>query len=73
MRFLVFKHGAMGGNPKELIAEYPLDQVHELALEKRKMNHSLKVRFADNSVVDFDVVKMAKPAPFVEAFNRIKG
>jgi hypothetical protein len=72
-RVLVFKHGAMGGNPKELIAEYRFDQVHELSLEKRRMHQSMMLRFSDNSVVDFDVVKMAKPEEFVDAFRRVKG
>jgi hypothetical protein len=72
-RFLVFAHGAMSGNPKELVVEYPLDQVHEVSQEKRRAHRSLKVRFSDNSVVDLDVAKMAKPDRFVEAFRRVKG
>jgi hypothetical protein len=72
-RLLVFGHSAMSGNPKELIAEYPLDRVHEVAVEKKKMHQSMVVRFVDYSAVELDVVKAAKPAGFVEAFDRVKG
>jgi len=73
MRFLIFEYGQMGGKPKGLLAEYPLAQIHEITQEKRKMHRSLQIRFSDNSVVDLDVVKMAKPDRFVEAFGKIKG
>jgi len=72
-RLLVFGHGALKGNPTDLLAEMPLGEVHEMTLEKRRAHSSLKIRFSDNSVRDFDVVKGAKPEPFVAAFGAAKG
>jgi hypothetical protein len=72
-RFLVFGHSALKGSPTDLLAEYPLSDVHEITLEKRRAHLSMGVRFSDNSVRDFDVVKMAKPERFIEAFDHAKG
>jgi hypothetical protein len=71
-RFLVFGHSKMSGKPTELEAEYSLDQIHEIALDKRKMHFSMVLRFVDDSVVDLDVVKTAKPSDFVDVFTRMK-
>jgi hypothetical protein len=71
-RFLVFGHAKMSGKPKELKAEYSLDQISEITVDKRKMHYSMVVRFSDNSVVDLDAVKMAKPGKFVDALARVK-
>jgi len=72
-RMLVFGHGAMKGNPTDLLAEYPLADVHRIGLEPRKAHSSMKLTFSDNSVLDFDVVKMAKPDRFIAAFEEAKG
>lgn len=73
MRFLVFKFAQMSGKPKELLVEYPLEQVTGITQEARKMHRSLQIRFADDSLVDLDVVKLAKPDEFEAAFNKVKG
>ena len=72
-RMLVFKHSQLSGKPKEMLAEYPMDQVAGLAQEKRKVARSFHVRFADGSLVDLDVVKMARPDEFIAAFDRLRG
>ena len=72
-RFLVFGHSTMSGKPTDLKAEFPLGDVHEVGVEKKKMNTHLTVRFTDNSLADFDVMKTVKPGPFVEAFRQAKG
>ena len=71
MRFLVFKFAQMSGKPKELLVEYPLEQVSEIRQEARKMHRSLQICFSDGSLADLDVVKLAKPDEFVEAFERL--
>lgn len=72
-RLLFFEQGVMSGNPKHLVAAFPLDEVHELTLEKHKMTFSLVVRFVDNSARLFECVKMAKPQLLVDEFERRKG
>jgi len=72
-RFLVFKFAQVSGKPKELLAEYQMGQVTEIVQEKRKMHRSFQIHFSDGSLIDLDVVKMAKPDEFVEAFVRVKG
>jgi hypothetical protein len=71
LRLLVFSHRKMSGNPGDLVAEYPLDRIEAITQDKRKMHRSLQIRFADGSLVDLDVVKMAKPDAFVAAFERL--
>jgi hypothetical protein len=72
-RFLVFGHSTMSGKPKGLNAAFALDQVQSMALAQGKLTGSLVVTFADGTAIDFDVVKTAKPEPFVEAFHQLTG
>jgi hypothetical protein len=72
-RFLVFGHSALSGKPKGLNAAFTLDQVHSVVLTAGKMTGSLVVTFADGTAIDFDVVKTAKPEPFVAAFHQLTG
>lgn len=71
-RVLFFEQGIMSGNPKQLVASFPITDVHEMTLEKHKMTYSLVVRFVDNSARLVECVKMAKPQPLVDAFTRSK-
>ncbi len=72
-RLLVFGHSAMSGRPKGLNASIPLDQVRDIVHESGKLTGKLLVSFADGTTVDFDVVKTAKPGPFVDAFHATTG
>jgi hypothetical protein len=72
-RFLVFGHSTMSGKPKGLNASIPLDQVAGITHESGKLTGKLLVSFADGTSIDFDVVKTAKPGPFVEAFHTATG
>lgn len=71
-RFLVFSHGTMSGKPKDLLFECPLAAVESMELGKKRIGSTLVVRFVDGSAVDYDVVKTAKPEPFVAAFVAAK-
>jgi hypothetical protein len=71
-RILVFNYTAMG-KPKDLVGEFPLDQVQAVELEKKKMTaNALHVQFVDGSAVQLECAKMEKTADFVEAFRRVK-
>lgn len=72
-RMLFFAHGAMSGNPKELEAAIALPDVEAMSIEKHKMTSTLTIRFSDNTERVFECVRMAKPEPFLMAFNRLKG
>jgi hypothetical protein len=72
-RMQFFEQGVMSGNPKEMVAAFPLTDVHEITLEKHKMTASLTIRFADNSARMLECVKMAKPQDLVDAFAKAKG
>lgn len=72
-RLLVFGHSTMSGKPKGLNAAFPLDQVADITVETGKLAGKLMVTFADGTSIDFDVVKTAKPGPFVEAFHSAAG
>lgn len=71
-RFLVFSHGTMSGKPKDLVFECPIDAIETMELDKKRIGSAFVVRFVDGSAVDYDVVKTAKPEPFVEAFVAAK-
>ena len=71
-RVLVFNYTAMG-RPKDLVAEFPLDQLLAIELEKKKVTaNALHVRFADGSAVQLECAKLEKTADFVDAFQRVK-
>lgn len=72
-RLLVFGHSAMSGKPKGLNAAFPLDQVSSITEDVGKLTGKLVINFTDGSAIDFDVVKTAKPGPFVEAFKAAAG
>ncbi len=72
-RFLVFGHSSLSGKPKGLNASFTLDQVQSIALTTGKLTGSLVVTFVDGTAIDFDVVKTAKPEPFVAAFTQLTG
>lgn len=72
-RLLVFGHSTMSGRPKGLNAAIPLDQVAGISHESGKLTGKLLVTFADGTSIDFDVVKTAKPGPFVDAFHATTG
>jgi len=72
-RFLVFEHGAMSGRPKELIAEFSWDQIAGIELSDGKLKQDLTVGFSDESSAVFEVVKSARPKPFMEAYRELRG
>ncbi|MEE9414648.1 MAG: hypothetical protein V3V01_05135 [Acidimicrobiales bacterium] len=72
-RFLVFGHSALSGKPKGLNAAFPLDQIMSLEHESGKLTGKLVVTFADETNIEFDVMKTVKPGPFVEAFHSVTG
>jgi hypothetical protein len=72
-RLLVFALGRMKGNPTDLIAEIPIQDVAGVETQPKKMMVRLAIRFADGSLADFDVQKMAKPSELVAGFERAKG
>jgi hypothetical protein len=72
-RLLVFSHGAMSGRPKELVHAVPLDEIAEMTIDRNKVSYTVGVTFKDGSAVSYEAVKLAKPAAFVEAFNRLAG
>lgn len=72
-RLLVFGHSKLSGRPSDLDASYPIQDVESVTTEKKKLSSALEIRFADGSVAQFEVVRPGKPAPFVEAFTRLKG
>jgi hypothetical protein len=71
-RLVLFNYTAFG-KPKDLVAEFPLDQVAAVELEKKKVTaNALTFGFADGSAVQVECAKLEKTADFVEAFPRAK-
>lgn len=72
-RLLIFNYTAMG-KPKDVVAEFPLDQLEAVEVEKKKVTaNALHFRFVDGSAVQVECAKLEKTADFVEAFERTKG
>lgn len=71
-RLVIFNYTAMG-KPKDLVAEFPLDQLQAVEMEKKKVTaNALHFRFVDGSAVQVECAKLEKTADFVEAFQRAK-
>ena len=71
-RLLLFNYTAMG-KPKDLVAEFPLDQVAGVELEKKKVTaNALRFAFTDGSSVDVECAKLEKTADFVQAFQQAR-
>lgn len=68
-RLLLFNY-TFTGKPNELVAEYPLDQVATVELEKKKITaNALRFEFTDGSSVEVECAKMEKTQSFVDAFG----
>lgn len=72
-RLLVFSFGRMKGVPKDLIAEYQLDEVTAIDAVPGKLMTRLTVSFADGSLADFEAQKIAKPGELTQGFERATG
>ena len=72
-RFLVFERSMMSGRPKELLTSFAWDQVAGVELGDGKLKQALSVGFADGSSAVFEVVKSAKPKPFMQAYRALRG
>ena len=71
-RLVIFNYTALG-KPKDLIAEFPLDQLGSVELEKKKVTaNALRFHFTDGSTVEVECAKLEKTGDFVEAFQRVK-
>lgn len=69
-RLLIYNFTAMG-KPKDLIGEFPLDQLASLDVDKGMTN---KVRFAfnDGSAAQVECAKLEKVGDFVSVFEDLK-
>ena len=67
-RLLLFNYTAFG-KPKDLVAEFPLEQVASVDLEKKKVTaNALRFAFTDGSSVEVERAKLEKTQDFVAAF-----
>ncbi len=67
-RLLLFNYTAFG-KPKDLVAEFPLEQVASVELEKKKITaNALRFAFTDGSSVEVECAKLEKTQDFVEVF-----
>ncbi len=67
-RLLIFNYTAFG-KPKDLVAEFPLEQVASVDLEKKKITaNALRFAFTDGSSVEVECAKLEKTQDFVDAF-----
>lgn len=72
-RLLLFNYTAMG-KPKDLVAEFPVDQLASVELEKKKITaNALRFGFADGSSVEVECAKLEKTQDFVDAFTATQG
>jgi hypothetical protein len=70
-RILIFNYTAMG-KPKDLIGEFPLDQVTSVEQEKKLTANVIRFVFADGSGAEVECAKLEKTGPFVDAFQEAK-
>jgi hypothetical protein len=70
-RLLTFNFTAMG-KPKELTAEFSLQDVAQVELESKKLMKVVRFGFADGSSVVVECGKLEKVDEFVSAFDKAK-
>ena len=66
-RWILFEQSAMSGAAKAITAQWPLDVIDGLDMEKGKLTSKLTLRFVDGSFVQLEAVRAAKPDRLVEA------
>ncbi|HVM35075.1 MAG TPA: hypothetical protein VM784_07000 [Actinomycetota bacterium] len=70
-RLLAFNYTAMG-KPKDLVGEFPLDQLASVEVDKKKVANALELGFADGSAIVVECAKLEKVGDFVSAFQNVK-
>lgn len=69
-RWVVFGQSLVTGVAKDVLAQWPLDQIQGVELEKGKgrgnLVNRIDIRFGDGSVAQVEAVKAARPDRFVE-------
>jgi len=68
-RLLTASVSAMSGKPKELAAEWRIDEVSSIETEPRKMATPMTITFADGSVAQIEGAKGTGAETVPEAFN----
>jgi hypothetical protein len=66
-RLLIYDYTMMG-KPKDLVAQFPLDQIASLDLEKGVTNR-FRFNFADGSAAQVECAKLEKVGDFKSAFE----
>ena len=56
-RLLACSVAAMSGKPKELVAEWPIDQVAGIATDKGKLAIPMTITFADGTAVSVEAAR----------------
>ena len=70
-RLLLVKNSALTGKPKELVAEWNLDEVASITVEKGKMADPFTVMFSDGSGVQVEGARGTDPAAVEQGFNNL--
>jgi hypothetical protein len=69
-RFLIFDYTMMG-KPKDLVGQFPLEQIASLDLDKGVTN-KIRFNFNDGSGAQVECAKLEKVGDFVTAFENLK-
>jgi hypothetical protein len=70
-RLLIFDY-TLTGKPKDLVAEFPLDRVASLSVN-RGVTNQVSFGFSDGSAVQVECAKLEKVGNFEKAFQEVKG
>ncbi len=68
-RLIITSVSLMSGKPKEIVAEWPRDQVVAIQVEKGRMAAPLTVAFADGTAVQVEGAKGTDPGSVAAAFG----
>ena len=70
-RLLIYDY-TFAGKPKDLVAQFGLDQVSSLEVNKGLVN-KVRFGFTDGSAVEVECAKLEKVGDFASAFENVKG
>ena len=71
-RLLAYNYTAMG-KPKDLVGQFPIQQLSSVELDKKAIANAVRFVFTDGSAVELECAKLEKVGDFVSAFQSVKG
>ncbi len=68
-RLLVTSMSALSGKPKEIVAQWPHENISAIEVEDARMSHPMTIVFTDGTALQVEGAKGTNPRSIAEAFD----